>query len=79
MLVETDALLDANAIKHEATSNSCFDMVIAYCVILLNKILDCHVFCVRRSVNEVVHALVRVYVSMSEHNFIVNVLNFDYE
>ena len=65
VLLESNALIVINAIKHCKVDDACFGFIIADCISLSKEILNCSISFVRRSVNQVAHVLARTFVSMS--------------
>ena len=64
VLLESDALLVINVIKHCKVDNACFGLIIVDCFSLLKEIPNYSVSFVRRSANQVAHVLGRTSVSM---------------
>ena len=65
VLLESDALVVINAIKHCKVDDACFGLIIADCISLLKEIPNCSVSFVRRSTKQVAYVLARASVSMS--------------
>ena len=64
MLLESDALVMVNAIKHCKVNDACFGLIIADCISLLKEIPNCSISFVRTLANQVAHVLARASVSL---------------
>ena len=65
VLLESNAFVVVNAIKHCKVDDTCFGLISADCISLLKEIQNCSVSFVRKSTNQVAHVLYRASVSMS--------------
>ena len=73
MLLESDALVVINTIKHCKVDDAYFGLIIADFISLLKEIPNCSISFVRRSAKQVAHVLARATISMSG----LGVLNLD--
>ena len=64
MLLESDALVMVNAIKHYKVNDACFDLIIADCISLLKEIPNCSISFIRTLANQVALVLARASVSI---------------
>ena len=53
VLLESNALVVVNAIKHCKVDDACFGLIIVDCISLLKEISNCSVSLIKRSMNQV--------------------------
>ncbi|XP_030497610.2 uncharacterized protein LOC115713269 [Cannabis sativa] len=70
--VETDSLVCVEAIRHTASYNSDFGLVVEDCKTLLKSLLNVSLFFVKRSANRAAYFVARHFMTLAECMFFIN-------